>query len=243
MKPTSVRRVVPGLLAPLLLAAMPVLLPAQETSFLEKFAISADRDAVLKELIPGTDDYYYYHSLHLQNQGKSAEVDAMLKEWSDRFKGSNARREEIENRRALINYAKDPAGSLVYLRNKLNIIYNHQRITPDARPDLATKLDPALISWDVFLANALNGNDNFGNLTEQGLVSVLRNGKTEWTIPRRRDLLNRIHRPDFPGLVKLVNDDLGTKESGGFGEFAIHGKLTLAQLEDLLKLRPALLQN
>jgi hypothetical protein len=243
MKAPASRRILPGLIAPLLLAAMPALLPAQDTGFPERFALAADRDAVLKELIPGTDDYYYYHALHLQNQGKSAEVDATLKEWADRFKGNNARREEIENRRALIKYATDPGGSLEYLRTKLNITYNHQRITPDARPDLATKLDPALVSWDAFLANALSSTDSFGNLTATGIVNILRNSKAELTTPRRRDLLNRLHRPDFPNLVKIINDDLATKESRGFGEFAIHGKLTLAQLEELLKLRPSLLQN
>ena len=51
------------LIAPLLLIALPALLEAQETSFLEKFSLAADRDAALKELIPGTDDYYYYHAL------------------------------------------------------------------------------------------------------------------------------------------------------------------------------------
>src|SRR5688572_11416296 len=152
----------PGFIAPLLLLSLPSFLVAAETGFLEKFAISADRDAVLKELIPGTDDYYYYHALHLQNQGKKAELTAILKEWTDRFQSGNARRDEINNRQALINYATDPGGSLAYLRDKLGIAYNHQRITPDARPDLATKLDPALISWDTFLANALSNTDAFG---------------------------------------------------------------------------------
>jgi hypothetical protein len=136
-----------GLLATILTAVV----TAQETSFLEKFALAADRDAVLKELIPGTDDYYYYHALHLQNQGKKAELQALLVEWKSRFEDTNNRREEIKNRQALLDYATDPAGSLAYLRNKLAITYNHQRITPDARPDLATKLDAALISWEAFL--------------------------------------------------------------------------------------------
>jgi hypothetical protein len=234
----KLRLTLPGLLAAVIATAA-----AQETSFLEKFALSADRDAVLKELIPGTDDYYYYHALHLQNQGKKEELAVVMKEWADRFQNENPRRREIENRQALINYSTDPEATLAYLRDKLGVAYNHQRITPDARPDLATKLDPVLISWQAYLAQALNGHSSFSQVTGSGLVRILRSGGAELTVPRRRDLLNRIHRPDFPNLVKIINDDLGTKESKGFGEFAIHGKLTLAQLDELLKLRPALLQH
>lgn len=186
----KLRLTLPGLLTALLATA----LTAQETSFLEKFALSADREAVLKELIPGTDDYYYYHALHLQNQGKKAELTKLLKDWEDRFQGSNARREEIRNRQALFDYSSDPAASLEYLRNKLGIGYNHTRITPDARPDLATTLDPALISWDAWLASTQGQTPDLNYLTTTGLVNALRSGKPELTPPRRRDLLNRIHQ-------------------------------------------------
>ena len=167
----------------------------------------------------------------------------MLKDWSERFQNENPRRREIETGRLSSTTATDPAASLEYLRGRTNVAYNHTRITPDARPDLAMKLDPSLISWDQFLETALANTESLGKLTTTGLMNALRNGKVELTVPRRRDLLNRIHRPDFPNLVKIINDDLGTEESKGFGEFAIHGKLTLGQLEDLLKLRPALLLN
>ncbi|HEX2749281.1 MAG TPA: hypothetical protein VHM91_14835, partial [Verrucomicrobiales bacterium] len=243
MKAPFTIRTLPGIIAPLLLASMPALLPAQQTSYLEKFALAADRDAALKELIPGTEDYYYYHALHYQNQGKTAEMQAILKEWSERFTGTRPRREEILNRQALIDYGKDPQKALETLRSKLNISYNYQRITPDARPDLATKLDPALISWDAFLAQALRGTEAFANVNDSGLTTILREGKVELTQPRRRELLSRLTRPDFPRLVEIINAELGTKESGGFGEFKVHTLLTLAQMEELLKLRPALLQN
>ena len=228
---------------PGLVAALTLTLSAQETSFLEKFSLAADRDSVLKELIPGTDDYFYYHALHLQNQGKAKELAVLLKAWSDRFQNDTPRRNEINNRQALINYSTDPAATLAYLRDKLGVACNHTRITPDARPDLPVKLDPAAISWEAFLATSLENTDALGNLTTTGLVNVMRGARVEMTIPRRRDLLNRLHRPDFQNLVRIIQDDLGTKESRGFGEFAIHGKLTLAQLEELLKLRPALLLN
>ncbi len=44
---------------PSLIAALTLSLSPQESSFLENPALSADPDAVLKEIIQGTDDYYY----------------------------------------------------------------------------------------------------------------------------------------------------------------------------------------
>ena len=32
-----------------------------EGNFLERFALSKNREEILKELIPGTREYYYYH--------------------------------------------------------------------------------------------------------------------------------------------------------------------------------------
>ena len=40
---------------------------AGEIEFVETFALAPDRDAALKQLIPGTEDYYYWNALHLLN--------------------------------------------------------------------------------------------------------------------------------------------------------------------------------
>ncbi|MCY2992052.1 MAG: hypothetical protein NTY19_29855 [Planctomycetota bacterium] len=60
---------------------------------------------------------------------------------------------------------------------------------------------------------------------------------------RRRHLLERLQRPDYPQLPKLVVDDLNYQNSGGFGCFGIHGQLLLAQLDECLKLKPDLLNQ
>ena len=52
--------------------------PAGEIGFLEDFALAKDRAAVLKQLIPGSEEYYYYHCLHYQNTEQFDKVDAML---------------------------------------------------------------------------------------------------------------------------------------------------------------------
>ncbi len=38
-----------------------------EVEFVEDFALAQDREAALKQLIPGTEDYYYWNCLHLLN--------------------------------------------------------------------------------------------------------------------------------------------------------------------------------
>ena len=42
---------------------------SQEIGYVETFSLANDRAAALNELVPGTDDYYYYHALHAQNSG------------------------------------------------------------------------------------------------------------------------------------------------------------------------------
>ena len=51
---------------------------AAPLGFLEKFAISENREDALKELIPGTREYYYYHALHAQNQGDAQELKRII---------------------------------------------------------------------------------------------------------------------------------------------------------------------
>jgi len=60
---------------------------------------------------------------------------------------------------------------------------------------------------------------------------------------RRRDLLQRLQHPGFPNLVELTTDDLGERDSRGFGSLRIHNQLTLAQLDKCLKRIPKLRDN
>ena len=47
---------------------------ADEVGFVEDFALSRDRAAALRQLIPGTEDYYYYHCLHYLNSEQYAKA-------------------------------------------------------------------------------------------------------------------------------------------------------------------------
>ena len=77
-----------------------------KVDFQEKFALAEDRATVLEELIPGTEDYYFYHCLQYQNTHRLEEVDALLKTWIERHKRTERVR-EIQHRQALLRYETD----------------------------------------------------------------------------------------------------------------------------------------
>ena len=127
---------------------------AGEIEFVETFALSADREAALKQLIPGTEDYYYWNCLHLLNTEQFEKVEGLLAPWVQRF-GETQRVWEIRTRRALLTYDRNPQASLDYLRGRFGIQYPHQKEELNAEPNLPTTLDPNVVSRATFQQQAL----------------------------------------------------------------------------------------
>ena len=144
---------------------------AQEIQFVERYALSDDREATLKELVPGTEDYYYYHCLHYLTTEQLAKAEEMLKPWMKRF-GRTNRARLVENRLEILKYGDDPDSTLAFLKRKLKLNHNHQREIPQTQRDLPTKLDPSLIDLDRRIKAVLNSRrtDRF---TDAGLPSIL----------------------------------------------------------------------
>jgi hypothetical protein len=238
LKELTMRRAAIGMMAVWGLLASTAM--AGEVGFIEDFSLAKDRSAPLKQLIPGTEDYYYYNCLHAQNQGKLADVDEMLKAWIKRYDRTQ-RVVEIENRQALLKYEKDPKGSLEYIRQRLGLQFNHQRELLGQKPQLPTSLDQKLISRETLTQVALQ--------RHPGSLQGFEERAHDWLVgmnlapDRRRHLLSRLKRPDYPNLPRLVVDDLNHENSGGFGSHEIHRHLLLAQLEECLKLKPDLLNQ
>jgi len=131
-----------------MLLAASCMVKAGEVGYVEEFALSDDRAKVLEQLIPGTDDYYYYSCLHHQNEGDFKKVDGLLKQWVARRKGHyTSRAREIANRQALLQYDADPSKAYRYIKNRLRLSFNHQKEQLDKKTDYPTKLDPNEISW------------------------------------------------------------------------------------------------
>lgn len=212
---------------------------AGEISYTERFALGGDRAAALKELISGTEDYYYYNALQLELDGKLGEakrlIDAGIKKC-----GRTGRLIELENRYALKIYEKNPAESLRFITDRLNLHFNHyqKKLKPEVL--LPTKLDENQISYETLWAYAISeprNTDRFEDSAFDALVAAGLNAD------QRRHLLSRLQRPDYPGVVQLIMADLDYRNSGGFGSHPIHGMLTIEQLEECLKAKPDLIKQ
>ncbi len=210
--------------------------------FVEKFSLAEDREQVLKELIPGTEDYYYYHCLHYQNTGELGQVDEMLKTWIERHKRTGRVR-EIQNRQALLRYDENPTASLNYIRGELGLYFGHEREVLGKKSTLPTSLDQGRISRKTLTRNALSRS------AYNKSVRGFEDSALDWLIDempdseRRRDLLQRLKRPDYWKLPQVIVDDLNARNSRGFGGMEIHRRLLLGQLDELLRLKPDLLNK
>ncbi|MFM9962327.1 MAG: hypothetical protein ACKV2Q_14030 [Planctomycetaceae bacterium] len=211
---------------------------AAEIGFIEEFALAPDRNVPLKSLVPGTEDFYYFHCLHAQQTEQFDKVEPLVTQWIQKV-GHTQRVNEILARQALLTYDKNPQKTLEFLRAKLGVNFGHQKEELGVEPNLPTKLDPQWISRATWMQQALQqpNTDGFTDASFDWLVNEKLDGD------RRRHLISRLARPDYAALTKLILDDFGHPNSGGFGQFNIHRLLTQAQLDELLKQKPDLINN
>jgi hypothetical protein len=212
---------------------------AKEIGYVEQFSLAKDREEALKQLIPGTEDYYYYHCLHFQHVDEFEKVEEMLKLWIKRYKYT-PRVQEIRNRQALLLYDKQPQASLKHIKDRLNLRFNHQKIELEQEVPLPVSLNKDLISHETLTTKAFTASKNLSNFEDSAFDFLVR---AELNPDQRRHLLSRLRRPDYAGLPQMVVDDLKYKHSGGFGSHPIHAALLLDQLEQCLKLMPKLIKQ
>ncbi len=213
-----------------------------DLDFIERFALAADRAKVLQELVPGTEDYYYFHSLHYQQTSQFDEVDKLLTLWVERY-GETPQALEIRHRQALLRYSTDPQKTLDYLKERLGLSFDQQPIVPGVEDDLPSRLDPVLLDRDTLLKRALNApqhQDTIGGFTPRAFDWLL----AEDIGPSRlRHLLSSLTAPDYPELPARIAQELDDPNSSGFGALAIHSLLMKEQLDELLRLKPDLVNQ
>ncbi len=213
---------------------------AEEIGYIEDFALSKDRAQALKQLIPGTEDYYYYHCLHYQNTGQWEKYDEVFRLWVARYKDTPGIT-EMRNRQALLLYETQPRQSLDHIIQALDLHFDHQPLIQGQKPQLPTRLDANLISVRTLTELAVARYPDTLNGMEDSALDWLVN--IDLGPKRLRHFLQRLQRPDYPNLVKLIARDLEQENSRGFGYLDIHKQLLLSQLEELLKLKPELISN
>jgi hypothetical protein len=144
----------------------------------------------------------------------------------------------FENREALLAYGTDPQKTLQHLRDRLGLQFNHVQELPDQKPDLPTALTPSMISRERFLGLLPTGNPR-GALSDAEVERLLQDPAPALPYPAVA-LLQRIQRPDAPGLLPRILSELKTPESRGFGSLPIHRALLPTQLDALEKEIPGL---
>lgn len=243
----SQRSLVSGFVRGVLLAGLALAIsPAtgwqgNEVPDLEKFVFAEDREKALDQLVPGSEDDFFYRALHAQNTGKLPVVAELLPRWEKAY-GRTERWRSIRNRQALLNFGFDPAGSASTIRDELGLSFSHQRRIPPADRNLPSMLEPSLIDRERFIDQAIAQDWRLGRLSD-GALHLLGERVAKFSPEQKRALLERLTAPDYPNLVPLVIEDLRREDSGGFGSLAIHSWLTLDQLLACRELWPDLNNN
>ncbi|MDX1927043.1 MAG: hypothetical protein SFV81_11025 [Pirellulaceae bacterium] len=211
----------------------------QEIGFAEKFALSSDRSAALAQLIPGTDEYFYFHCLHHQNEGEFAKAQAIIEQWRAKF-GDTPQVVNMAARQTLLTYNENPQRTLDFLRDRLGLDFNHAPPSKDRAAELPSVLDNGLLTTERMLEQAIAQDRSLSQIETSGLVLLM---ERQLAPDQLRALLQRVDRADLPKLVERIAEELAMKDSSGFGWAPIHQQLTLTQLDQLLKLRPNLLEQ
>ncbi len=211
----------------------------QEIGFIEKFATAEDRRSVLKELIPGTEEFYYYHCLHYQNEKQLNQSQAVLDEWKTRF-GENATVVQMQARQYLLAYDGAPDPTITFLRDRLQVQLEHAPPSRDRAAALASAIPADRLSPDKLLEAAIARDRSFSQVQTHALPKLV--GR-EMAPDQLRAWLKRLDRADFARLVKRIAEELALKDSPGFGWAPVHNLLTRDQLNELLILKPNLLQQ
>ncbi|MGL4419592.1 MAG: hypothetical protein ACRCZF_02910, partial [Gemmataceae bacterium] len=200
---------------------------AADIGFIEDYTLGKDRPTVLKQLIPGTEDYYYYQTLQALNSEQFKQAEEYLRLWRERI-GETPRYQQLRTRLAFLTYGQNPDATLQYLRDRMQLQYNHQRLIPGGvAPNLPTKLDPNLIRFETLRERTLRRGDLLNNVEDTGLEKF---AGLPLDAERRRNLLTRLRQPDIGNLPQLIVDDFSHPFGPGFGGYPVNGLLTTDQL-------------
>jgi hypothetical protein len=213
-----------------------------DLDLLEALALSADRDAALAAILPGTALHDYWRGVHLQNEGHLDEVDALLKEWSGQHPNEDEPRLRLERRQLLLRAGGDLAAHADALRFEAGVSLDDQAEAEAAALRYPTRLDPALLGVGVLVEEGLNRASDLSQIADWAIpYLVARAG--DFDLARRRDLLLRLPRANIPGVVDLFARERAEPTSRGLGSVPNLNLLTLAQLDELATIRPALKQE
>lgn len=121
----------------------------QDTNtYLEEYALAKDREALLDQMTPGSQPYYFFHTLHYQTTGQIEKARAFLSEWGS--KDDFAEYDDYRTmliRQALLEYKNKPEESMEVFREYLQIKSLREKYPPETTRYVSPALNPS--SLDV----------------------------------------------------------------------------------------------
>ena len=211
---------------------------AQQLDWLEQYALASDRAAVLSELIPGTEEHFYFYCLHYQVTGQLEKAEALLAKWKSSTFAFSESQYGIEDRQRLLTYGQSPDRTIEHLRKRLNLQFDHP-----GPAKVGQQFFPAEFDNQTIAQISLVDSTSLNELTHQGLRNVAeRVLSDELTLDPDRfaNLLNRVDGPWMTNLDKLVIKELQVNPTNrSFGDRVAHQWLTLAELQNVAKAVPS----
>ncbi|MCA9181291.1 MAG: hypothetical protein KDA51_07550, partial [Planctomycetales bacterium] len=116
----------------------------QAIGFIEKYATATDRRPLLEQLIPGTEDYFYYSALYHQTPSHAAGGRRGPEAWRTPS-GTTQPVNDMFARQELLEYATNPQQTLAYLTRELGLQLSHAPPSRDRAATLSNKFDNAQI--------------------------------------------------------------------------------------------------
>ena len=196
--------------------------------------LADDREAMLAELIPGSDDYYFYHCLYHQTTGQLERSEAILRDWLAEHRGRETPTiTAMIDRQRLLTYSDSPQRTIDHWSGDLASSSIMHRRRPRTSVDFPQPARSGGLEVETAGQGALSRND----ATQAARHPVL-GGK----VPSRRtppgsrlslhDFLGRVIDGYVDGLDELVIKELASRRPNEkrFGDLRAHSYLTLEEL-------------
>nr|WP_143547976.1 hypothetical protein [Rhodopirellula sp. SM50] len=209
---------------------------AAPIGLMERFALADDREAILAELIPGSDDYFFYHCLHYQNTSQLDRAEAMLKDWSASRRGSmTALMHSMTDRQRLLTYDQSPKQTIDYFVNRLGIQLNHAPPAKKGTRRYPSELGGNFINSQQLVKDSLRDNVPLSPIGMQIAADWYLNGNANQTQVSLHDFLKRVDGSYLKGLDQLVIAELKSRPAREqrFGDLSAHQFLTLGELNNV----------
>ena len=217
-------------------------LMAEPIGWMERYALADDRSDVLAELIPGSEDYYFYHCLHHQTTGQLDQAEANLKAWLAEHKGRETPViRGMLDRQRLLTYRESPQRTIDYLVSRLGVQLNHAPPATKGERRYPSELAVDVIELDRLVIDALNRNDKLKPVGMRHLADKFRDDDTAGLPINLHEFLKRVDGAYLSDLDELVVKELKSRPAKNlrFGDLAAHNFLTMKELDRVARQVPA----